>query len=81
MTTAIERLHADRLDEHVERLAHHSRQGAVWDKAVRYLHQAAAKAYLRSANRAAATYFEQALDSAPRLPDFRHDRPVPRPPL
>ena len=69
VTTAIERLHADRLDEHVERLAHHSRQGAVWDKAVRYLHQAATKAYLRSANREAATYFEQALDALPRLPE------------
>jgi DNA-binding winged helix-turn-helix (wHTH) protein/tetratricopeptide (TPR) repeat protein len=69
VTTAIERLHADRLDEHVEQLVHHSRQGAVWDKAVRYLHRAATKAYLRSANRAAATYFEQALDALPRLPE------------
>jgi DNA-binding winged helix-turn-helix (wHTH) protein/tetratricopeptide (TPR) repeat protein len=69
VTAAIERLHADRLDEHVERLAHHSRQGAVWEKAVRYLHQAATKAFLRSANRAAATYFEQALDALRRLPE------------
>jgi tetratricopeptide (TPR) repeat protein len=66
---AIERLHADRLVEHVERLAHHARQGEVWDKAVRYLRQAGAKGLLRSANRGAADYFEQALDALGRLPE------------
>ena len=43
VAAAIERLHADRLVEHVERLAHHARQGEVWDKAVRYLRQAGAR--------------------------------------
>jgi tetratricopeptide (TPR) repeat protein len=66
---ALERLHADRLVEHVERLAHHARQGEVWDKAVRFLHQAGTKVYLRSANREAATCFEQALDALRRLPE------------
>ena len=66
---AIERLHPDRLVEHVERLAHHARQGEVWDKAVRYLRQAGAKVLLRSANRGAADYFEQALDALGRLPE------------
>jgi|GEM_PF-5532818 len=66
---AIERLHADRLVEHVERLAHHARQGEVWDKAVRYLRQAGAKVLLRSANRGAADYLEQALDAFGRLPE------------
>jgi predicted ATPase len=66
---AIERLHADRLGEHAERLAHHARQGEVWDKAVRYLRQACSKAFLRSANREAANYFEQALDALRRLPE------------
>jgi class 3 adenylate cyclase len=66
---AIERLHADRLGEHAERLAHHARQGEVWDKAVRYLRQAGSKAFLRSANREAANYFEQALDALRRLPE------------
>ena len=69
MAAAIERLHADRLVEHVERLAHHARQGEVWDKAVRYLRQAGTKAFLRSANREAATCFEQALDALRRLPE------------
>jgi tetratricopeptide (TPR) repeat protein len=66
---AIERLHADRLVEHVERLAHHARQGEVWDKAARYLRQAGAKVFLRSANREAAVYLEQALDALRRLPE------------
>jgi class 3 adenylate cyclase/tetratricopeptide (TPR) repeat protein len=65
--TGIERLHANRLTEHVERLAHHARQGEVWDKAVKYLREAGAKALLRSANREAVTCFEQALDALQRL--------------
>ena len=69
VAATIERLHADRLVEHVERLAHHARQGEVWDKAVRYLHQAGIKLFLRSANREAATCFEQALDALRRLPE------------
>ncbi len=36
---AIERLYADRLAEHIDRLAHHAFRGEVWDKAVAYLHQ------------------------------------------
>jgi predicted ATPase len=66
---AIERLHAGRLAEHVERLAHHARQGEVWDKAVSYLRQAGAKVLLRSANRDAVTFFEQALEALRRLPE------------
>ncbi len=69
VAAAIERLHADRLVEHVERLAHHARQGEVWDKAVRYLRQAGTKVFLRSAHREAATCFEQALDALRRLPE------------
>ncbi|HET8576635.1 MAG TPA: adenylate/guanylate cyclase domain-containing protein [Methylomirabilota bacterium] len=69
VVTAIERLHGGRLVEHVERLAHHARQGEVWDKAVRYLRQAGAKVFMRSANREAATCFEQALDALRRLPE------------
>ena len=69
VVAAIERLHPDRLVEHVERLAHHARQGEVWDKAVRYLRQAGTKAFLRSAHREAAIAFEQALDALRRLPE------------
>ncbi len=69
VAAAIERLHADRLVEHVERVAHHAQQGEIWDKAARYLRQAGAKAFTRSANHEAATYFEQALDALRRLPE------------
>jgi class 3 adenylate cyclase/tetratricopeptide (TPR) repeat protein len=69
VAAALERLHADRLVEHVERLAHHARQGGVWDKAVRYLRQSGTKVFLRSANREAAAYFEEALDALQRLPE------------
>jgi tetratricopeptide (TPR) repeat protein len=58
---AIERVYPDRLTEHVERLAHHARQGELWDKAVTYLHQAGLKALARSVNSEAVSYFEQAL--------------------
>jgi tetratricopeptide (TPR) repeat protein len=72
VAAAIERLHADRLTEHVERLAHHARRGEVWDKAARYLRQAGFKVFLRSDNREAAAYFEQALDALRRLPETPH---------
>ncbi|HEV8310670.1 MAG TPA: sigma 54-interacting transcriptional regulator [Methylomirabilota bacterium] len=64
----IERLHAGRLSEHIERLAHHALRAEAWDKAVVYLRQAGAKAVARSAHREAAVYFEQALESLKRLP-------------
>jgi class 3 adenylate cyclase/tetratricopeptide (TPR) repeat protein len=69
VVTGIEHLHADRLVEHVERLAYHARHGEVWDKAVHYLHEAGAKAFLRSANREAVTRFLEALDALQRLPE------------
>jgi class 3 adenylate cyclase/tetratricopeptide (TPR) repeat protein len=69
VAAALERLHADRLVEHVERLAQHARQGEVWVKAARYLRQAGTKVFMRSAHREAVTFFEQALDALRRLPE------------
>jgi class 3 adenylate cyclase/tetratricopeptide (TPR) repeat protein len=66
---ALERLHADRLAEQVEHLAHHALRGGVWDKAVSYGRQAGEKALGRSAHREAAGYFEQALSAFPHLPE------------
>ena len=66
---AIERVYPDRLGEHVERLAYHARQGELWARAARYLRQAGAKAFERSANREAVAWFEQALQVVERLPD------------
>ncbi|HEU4439950.1 MAG TPA: AAA family ATPase, partial [Methylomirabilota bacterium] len=64
----METVYADRLEEHIDRLAHHAFQGHVWDKAVDYLHQAGARASARSANRDAVGYFEQAFAALAHLP-------------
>jgi predicted ATPase len=66
---AIEHLHADRLDEHVERLAHHALQGQLPGRAAAYLQQAGARAAARYANREALTLFEQALPVLSELPE------------
>jgi tetratricopeptide (TPR) repeat protein len=71
---AIETLYPDRLTEQVERLAQHAARGEVWAKALTYLRQAGTKADVRSANREAASYFEQALTALGHLPDNRETR-------
>jgi class 3 adenylate cyclase/tetratricopeptide (TPR) repeat protein len=68
---AIERLHAGRLAEHVERLAHHAFNGEIWESAVRYLWQAGTKALDRSALQEAAAWFEHALKALEHLPENR----------
>ena len=55
---AMERLYADRLSEHVERLAHHAARGRLLPEAVRFLREAGTRAAGRSANREAVAYFE-----------------------
>jgi len=67
----IERLYADRLHEHAEELAQHSFRSEVWDKAVVYLRQAGIRAFDRSANREAVTWYEQALAALGHLPESR----------
>ncbi len=71
IVAAIEGLSADRLAEHVERLAHHAHRGEAWEKAVAYLRQAGAKAAGRSAHREAVAYFEQALEALGHPPASR----------
>ena len=66
---AIERLYADRLVEHIERLAHHAQRGELWDRAAHFLQQAGTKAFGRSANREAVLWFEQALEALRQLPE------------
>jgi DNA-binding winged helix-turn-helix (wHTH) protein/class 3 adenylate cyclase/tetratricopeptide (TPR) repeat protein len=68
---AIEGLYADRLAEQVERLAHHTWQGEMWEKAVVYLRQAGAKAIAGSANREAVAHFERILVALQHLPESR----------
>jgi class 3 adenylate cyclase/tetratricopeptide (TPR) repeat protein len=68
---AITTLHRDRLVEHVERLAHHARQGERWAQAAEYCRQAGGKAIARSANREAAAYLDQAIDALQHGPEDR----------
>ena len=66
---AIERLHADRLTEHVDRLAYHARRGGVWEKAHTFGVQAGRRATAQSANRAALEAFQGALAALEHLPE------------
>jgi class 3 adenylate cyclase/tetratricopeptide (TPR) repeat protein len=65
---AMELIFADRLVEHVERLAHHCLIAELWRKAALYCRQAGAKAAARSADREAVAFFEQALGAVDHLP-------------
>jgi tetratricopeptide (TPR) repeat protein len=68
IVAAIAGLSRDRLAEQLDRLAHHARLGALWDKALLYCRQAGGKAITHSAYHEAVTYFDQALDALHRLP-------------
>jgi len=71
LVTAHEELHADRLAEHMERLAHHASRGERWDKAVVYAHAAGRRCIERSAYRDALTYLDDAAAAAEQLPEGR----------
>jgi tetratricopeptide (TPR) repeat protein len=68
---AIERCYSDRLTEHVDRLAHHSFRGELWEKAVGLLRQAGNRAATRSAFPEAVAWLEQALVALGHLPEGR----------
>ncbi|HXZ91922.1 MAG TPA: adenylate/guanylate cyclase domain-containing protein [Burkholderiales bacterium] len=68
---AMEDLYANQLDEHVERLAYHALNAELWEKALRYLRQAGAKAADRPASREALALYDQALAVLPHLPQDR----------
>jgi tetratricopeptide (TPR) repeat protein len=71
IVAALETLACDRGDEQADLLAQHAVRGQVWDKALLYCRQAGDKARAGSAYRAAAGYFEQALEA---LVHFLPDR-------
>lgn len=65
----IEAHYHNRIDEHVERLAQHARQGEVWDKAADYLYRAGVKAVETSAYHQAQSFLTGALEALDKLPD------------
>ncbi|MCR4405450.1 MAG: tetratricopeptide repeat protein [Anaerolineae bacterium] len=71
---ALERLYADRLDEHLEQLAYHYGRSGLAAKAVPYLTEAASREALRYANDEALQYYHEALTMLPHLsPDIQPD--------
>lgn len=68
---AIETHYATQLVEHVVGLAHHAMCGEQWEKAVRYLRQAGARAAVTAAHREAVPHLEQALVALDHLPESR----------
>ncbi|MFO1163124.1 MAG: adenylate/guanylate cyclase domain-containing protein [Reyranellaceae bacterium] len=66
---AIETLHRDGLDQHVERLAHHSLRGELRERAVSYLFRAGRKAQRQSAPLSAVGCYDQALLLLEALPE------------
>ena len=68
IVAVIERLHRDRLAEHVERLAYHAIRGGLWDKAVTYLREGSIRAARRSAYAEALASFEEAFRALAYLP-------------
>ncbi|HXX11002.1 MAG TPA: adenylate/guanylate cyclase domain-containing protein [Burkholderiales bacterium] len=71
IVVAIEATYPGRLEEHVEQLGHHALRGELWERAAEYMRQAGEKAAARSALRAAAAFFEQALDALTHMPKTR----------
>ena len=69
LVEALEALAPERGAEQVERLAHHTLRGEVWDKAVTYCQQAGVRAYDRAAFREAVASFEWGLQALAHLPE------------
>jgi transcriptional regulator with AAA-type ATPase domain/tetratricopeptide (TPR) repeat protein len=59
--SALEVLHAGKVDAHVEALAEHAFRGEVWESAGRYLHAAGTRALARLTNRTAVDHLERAI--------------------
>jgi len=60
---AMERLYAERVPEHIERLAYHAVRGEVWEKALHYGRQVGVRGVERRAYRESIAGYEQALDA------------------
>jgi class 3 adenylate cyclase/tetratricopeptide (TPR) repeat protein len=68
VVTALEQMTAGSSHDYLEKLAWHAFHGELWEKAVNYLQQGAAKASSRSANREAAELYRTSLVALQHLP-------------
>jgi hypothetical protein len=68
---AIQRVYAARIEENIERLAHHAVRGECWKDAVRFCRQAGARAIARSANKYGASYLKQSIEALRHLPESK----------
>ena len=66
---ALEQIGGDHPVDHIEALAYHAAQAELWEAAVRYSRQAAAKAMSRSAFLEAVANYRKALTALTHLPD------------
>ncbi len=64
---ALERMFVDRVGEKVELLGHHATRAEMWDRAATYLYQAGEKALAQARPKAAASFYEAAIDALDRL--------------
>jgi class 3 adenylate cyclase/tetratricopeptide (TPR) repeat protein len=71
---AMERSAGSRFANDVGQLGAHALRAGLWDKTVRYLREAGARAAMRSAYREAVAYFEQALVALSHLPQTQENR-------
>jgi class 3 adenylate cyclase/tetratricopeptide (TPR) repeat protein len=65
---AMEQVYAERVAEHIERLAYHAVRGEVWEKALHYGRQVGMRRAEGRAYRESMTGYEQALDALNHLP-------------
>jgi len=68
VVAGIEDRYGSRLNDHLERLAEHAEQGALWERAIDYRRQAGHKAIAHSAYRDAADCFTRALAALEQAP-------------
>jgi tetratricopeptide (TPR) repeat protein len=71
VVAGLERLYADNLFPHLERLSYHAFRGQLWEKAATFSRRAGSKAIARSASRQAVVCFEQALAALGHLEESR----------
>ncbi|MCB8984499.1 MAG: DUF2791 family P-loop domain-containing protein [Ardenticatenaceae bacterium] len=67
LVKAIEQVHADSLESHLEALAYHAYEAALWPKTVQYARRAGEKALALFAPHAAAEQFSRAIEAAEQL--------------